>query len=317
MNKQFAQDIAQGLSAAQKYIPCQYFYDERGSWLFQQIMQLPEYYLTACETDILERRSDDLLQAFQANKRSFNLIDLGAGDATKTKTLLRAFVQKEVDFSYTPVDLSTSILSALSESLDAVYDEQLRYKAMNADYWEAMEQLKVASSDNTRKVVLFLGANIGNFSPQESINFLTKLKSYLNKGDLALVGFDLKKRPEIIYNAYLDTKGITAAFNLNLLHRINRELGGCFKPNYFRFYPSYNPQTGVLSSHLVAQKEQTVRIESLGIEVHFEQWEAIHTEISTKHNRQDIEALASAAGYQVREYLLDSKAYFVDALLEV
>ncbi|MGH1334560.1 MAG: L-histidine N(alpha)-methyltransferase [Aureispira sp.] len=317
MNEQFAQDIAQGLSAPQKYIPCQYFYDERGSWLFQQIMQLPEYYLTACETDILEQKGTALLESFQANKKKFNLIDLGAGDATKTKTLLRNYVQQGLDFTYTPVDLSTSILSALSESLDAVYDEQLAYQAINADYWAAMEQLQATSDDKTRKVVLFLGANMGNFSPQESIDFLTKLKGYLNKGDLVLVGFDLKKRPEIIYNAYLDTKGITAAFNLNLLHRINRELGGSFKPNYFRFYPSYNAQTGVLSSHLVAQKEQTVRIEGLNMDVHFEQWEAIHTEISVKHSHQDIEQLAANAGYKIKEYLTDSKCYFVDALLEV
>lgn len=317
MKEQFAQDIAQGLSAAQKYIPYQYFYDERGSWLFQQIMQLPEYYLTACETDILEKSSAKLLQAFQAGGCAFNLIDLGAGDATKTKSLLGAYVQQGVDFTYTPVDLSTSILSALSESLDAVYDETLAYEALNLDYWAAMEQLQATANKKTRKVVLFLGANIGNFTPQESIDFLTQLKGYLNKGDLVLLGFDLKKRPEIIYKAYLDTKGTTAAFNLNLLHRINRELGGNFKPNYFRFYPSYNAQTGIVSSHLVAQKEQTVHIEALKMDVHFEQWEAIHTEISAKHNRQDIEQLAAAAGYKVRDYLTDSKAYFVDALLEV
>lgn len=317
MKEQFAQDIAQGLSAPHKYIPCQYFYDERGSWLFQQIMQLPEYYLTACETDILEKKGEELLQAFQANGKAFNLIDLGAGDATKTKILLSQYVQQGVPFTYTPVDLSTSILSALSESLDAVYEDKLNYQAINADYWEAMEQIQEQADATTRKVVLFLGANIGNFTFEESVDFLTQLKSYLNKGDLVLIGFDLKKRPEIIYQAYLDTKGITAAFNLNLLHRINRELGGNFKPNYFRFYPSYNAQTGILSSHLVAQKEQTVDIEGLNMKVKFEQWEAIHTEISVKHSPQDIEQLAQAAGYQVRQQLTDSKAYFVDVLLEV
>lgn len=317
MDEQFAQDIAQGLSAAQKYIPCQYFYDERGSWLFQQIMQLPEYYLTACETDVLEKQGTALLPIFGAKGKVFNLIDLGAGDATKTKALLSNYVQQQAKFTYTPVDLSTSILSALSESLDAVYEERLNYQAINADYWEAMEQIKATSDSAIRKVVLFLGANIGNFAPEESINFLTKLKTYLNKGDLVLMGFDLKKRPEIIYKAYLDTKGTTAAFNLNLLHRINRELGGNFKPNYFRYYPSYNAQTGILSSHLVAQKEQTVSIKHLNMEVKFEQWEAIHTESAVKHSPADIEQLATTAGYQIREYLMDSKAYFVDVLLEV
>ena len=132
-----------------------------------------------------------------------------------------------------------------------------------------------------------------------------------------LIGFDLKKRPEIIYKAYLDSKGITAAFNLNLLHRINQELGANFKTNYFRFYPYYNPQTGELRSHLVSQKEQTVKIEALDLEIKFEQWESIHTEISKKHTIKEIESLAAAAGFTIKEHFLDSKAYFVDSLLEV
>lgn len=317
MDAVFAQDILQGLTADQKYIPCQYFYDERGSWLFQQIMQLPEYYLTACETEILEKDHQTLLEAFQADGCRFNLIDLGAGDATKTKSLLSPYVEQGVDFIYTPVDLSTSILSALSDSLDAVYDTRLTYRAMNADYWEAMEELQAEADPNTRKVVLFLGANIGNYTSQQSIAFLQRLKTYLNSGDLVLMGFDLKKRPEIIEKAYLDTKGTTAAFNLNLLHRINRELGGAFKPNYFRFYPCYNPQTGVLSSYLVAQKEQAVRIEALNLTVQFEQWEAIHTEISCKHTQADVEALAEAAGYRIQGQYTDRKAYFTDVLLTV
>ncbi len=316
MDAAFAQDIHQGLTADQKYIPCQYFYDERGSWLFQQIMQLPEYYLTACETQILEQYNEELLQAFRAGGQSFNLIDLGAGDATKTKSLIGPYVDKGIDFTYTPVDLAPSILSALSDSLDAVYEDNLRYNAMNADYWEAMEALQ-SSGDPARKVVLFLGSNIGNFDAQQSMAFLQRLKTYLRPGDLVLLGFDLKKRPEIIYQAYLDTKGTTAAFNLNLLHRINRELGGSFKPNYFRFYPAYNPQTGVLSSFLVAQKEQAVHIEALDLTVHFDQWEAIHTEISCKHTQTDIEALARAAGYHIQAQYTDKKAYFTDVLLTV
>lgn len=316
MDAAFAQDIHQGLTADQKYIPCQYFYDERGSWLFQQIMQLPEYYLTACETQLLEQHQGELLEAFCAGDRSFNLIDLGAGDATKTKSLISPYVKHGVDFTYTPVDLAPSILSALSDSLDAVYEDSLNYQAMNADYWEAMEVLK-SSGSQARKVVLFLGANIGNFITEESIAFLQRLKTYLEPGDLVLVGFDLKKRPEIIYKAYLDTKGTTAAFNLNLLHRINRELGGSFKPNYFRFYPTYNPQTGVLSSYLVAQKEQDVRIEGLDLTIHFDQWEAIHTEISCKHTQIDIEDLAIAAGYRIQAQYTDKKAYFTDVLLSV
>lgn len=316
MNEQFAEDIQKGLGAAQKSIPFIYFYDERGTWLFQQITQLPEYYLTACEQSILEEHKEKMLNYFSAKTKSFNLIDLGAGDASKTKTLLQDYSEKAVNFTYTPVDLSTSILWALSESLDAAYPD-LKHSAINEDYWVAMAQLQEKSKKNERKVVLFLGANIGNFTKEESLEFLTTLKSYLNPGDMVLIGFDLKKRPEIIYKAYLDSKGITAAFNLNLLHRVNEELGGNFKPNYFRFYPYYNPQTGELMSHLVSQKEQTVHIEALGMDIKFEQWESIHTEVSKKHTIQEIEALSEEAGFTVKEHFVDSKAYFVDTLLEL
>lgn len=313
MNKQFADDVKAGLSAPLKSIPYIYFYDERGSWLFQQIMQLPEYYLTACEVCILDTYKEQMLKHFSAKNKNFNLIDLGAGDASKTKCLLEYYVEQKTNFKYTPVDLSTSILSALSESLDAAYPN-LKHKAINADYWDAMEQLR---EQKERKIVLFLGANIGNFTYDESVNFLTTLKSYLSPGDMVLIGFDLKKRPEIIHKAYLDSKGITAAFNLNLLHRINQELGGNFKPNYFRFYPYYNPQTGELRSHLVSQKEQTVQIEALNMEVHFDQWESIHTEISKKHTIKEIEELAASTGFSIKEHFIDSKAYFVDTLLEL
>lgn len=316
MQTQFAQDIQKGMLASKKAIPFIYFYDERGSWLFQQIMQLPEYYLTACEMSILEQNKDVLLEHFKTGKKTFDLIDLGAGDASKTKTLLQGYSEQQVDFTYTPVDLSTSILSALSESLYAAYPD-LKHNAINKDYWAALESLQQTRKKNERKVVLFLGANIGNFTHEEALDFLTTLKSYLEPGDLFLIGFDLKKRPEIIYKAYLDTKGITAAFNLNLLHRINQELGGNFKPNYFRFYPYYNPQTGELMSHLVSQKEQVVRIEGLDLEVKFEQWEAIHTEISKKYSLQEIEALATEAGFKVKNHFFDSKSYFVDTLWEV
>ncbi len=316
MEDKFAEDIRKGLSASQKSIPYQYFYNERGSWLFQQIMQLPEYYLPGCERSILESNEAALLDFFQAGNQEFNLIDLGAGDASKTKTLLAAYEQRDVPFTYTPVDLSTSILSALSESLNAAYPN-LNFEALNKDYWEAMEYLQHKTIKGQRKVVLFLGANIGNFTQEESRAFLQQLKSYLAPGDLIMIGFDLRKRPEIIYKAYLDSKGITAAFNLNLLHRINQELGGNFKPNYFRFYPYYNPLTGALMSNLVSLKKQSVRIEALDMDFQFEQWEAIHTEISKKHTLAEIETLAKDAGYKVKEHFLDAKNYFVDSLFEL
>ncbi len=315
MDEKFANDIREGMTKRHKSIPFIYFYNERGTWLFQQIMQLPEYYLTNCETEILEKAKNDFLKHFSPKGKPFNLIDLGAGDGSKTKVLLEEYHTKEINFTYTPIDLSTSVLSALSESLDAAYPE-LKYEALNDDYWVALDKLK-NSSTKQRKIVLFLGSNIGNFTKQETLDFLNKLKSYLNPGDLALIGFDLKKRPEIIYKAYLDSKGTTAAFNLNLLHRINEELDADFKPNYFRFYPAYNPQTGELLSYLVSQKAQKVTIKKLDLEVHFEQWEAIYTEVSKKYSISEIEFLASETGFKIKDKYLDSKAYFTNVLLEV
>lgn len=311
----FEAAIQASLTQSQKSIPNHYLYDARGCWLFQQIMQLPEYYLTSCETNILTEHQGTLLEYFQAQKSDFTLIDLGAGDASKTKILLEAYTQAAAAFDYAAVDLSESMLSALSESLDAVYPD-LNYQCLQMDYWAAMEQLAQQKNDK-RKVVLFLGANIGNFQSTEVTNFLTTLKSYLAPGDLVLIGFDLKKRPEIIHKAYFDSKGTTAAFNLNLLHRINRELGGNFKTNYFRFYPYYNPQTGAVMSYLVSQKEQTVRIDALNLDLKFEQWESIHTEIAKKYSLSEIEALAKQTGFQIQDQLLDSKAYFVNSLWKV
>lgn len=309
-NQEFSQDIREGFSKQLKSIPFKYFYDERGSWLFQQIMQLPEYYLTDCEIEILDTYKDDLLDLFIDKNNTFNLVDLGAGDATKTRTLIEYYYSKKINFTYSPIDLSKSILTALSESVHAVYPE-LKYNPLNMDYWEALKKL---NDTNERKIIMFLGANIGNFSLDESISFLTNLKSYLKSDDLLLVGFDLKKRPEIIYKAYSDSKGITAAFNLNLLHRINNELNANFITNYFRFYPHYNPQNGELVSQLVSLKSQIVDIKDLEMEVEFKQWDTIHTEISKKYTIEEIENLAELSGLKIKKIFFDKRNYFVDVL---
>ncbi len=315
MSTTFAEAVKTGLQQAKKSLPSTYFYNERGNWLYHQIMQLPEYYLNDCEIDTLTKQKEVLLQYFGAAQQPFNLIDLGAGDGSKTKILLDHFLKKGAAFEYTPIDIAPSTLSALSESLDAAFPT-LRYQALNMDYWDALEQLQTNGSKD-RKVVLFLGSNIGNLPAEQIQPFLQQLRASLHKGDLILVGFDLKKRPEIIYQAYLDTKGTTAAFNLNLLHRINQELGGNFKPNYFRYYPYYNPQTGEVMSHLVSQKQQTVRIEQLDMEVQFEQWESIHTEVAKKYTLSQIEQLAQDTGFALKQHFVDEKNYFVNTLLEV
>lgn len=316
MNQEFANDVKAGLTAESKYLLPKYFYDARGSWLFQQIMQLPEYYLTKCESDIITHNTTEALDLFSKGNKRFNIIDMGVGDGLKTKILLEDLVAQKANFEYTAIDLSTAIMEILADSINAAFPS-MDYTPMNMDYFEALEQLAANSKKNVRKVLLFLGSNIGNFTNEETVAFLAKVKSFLQKGDLLIVGFDLKKRPEIIYKAYNDTKGTTAAFNLNLLHRINSELGGNFKPNYFRFYPFYNPQNGELQSYLVSQKKQTVQIEALDLTVEFNQWEAIHTELSKKYSLSEIEGLADQAGFKVEQHLIDSKGYFVDTVLTI
>jgi L-histidine N-alpha-methyltransferase len=306
-----ANAIAKGLSEEPKRLPSWLFYDETGDKLFQKIMCSPEYYLTRCEFEILSRHKEELLHYFSSPGKSFQLIELGAGDGRKTEILLRHFLQQHAAFTYVPIDISATILSELTSRLKHSLP-LLEIHAVNNDYFESLAHL----SGYEKKVLLFLGANIGNFIPAEAKVFLEEIARTLHEKDLALIGIDLKKSPRIIAKAYDDAQGITREFNLNLLKRLNNEFGGQFNLHDFEHYPYYDPKTGAAKSYLVSLKDQNVYIEALGETFRFSQWETIETEISQKYDMFTMEKLLSDAGLEIIDLFFDSHQYFCDVLVK-
>jgi dimethylhistidine N-methyltransferase len=308
---QFADDVLRGLSATPKELSSKYFYDDEGSRLFQEIMKLPEYYLTGCENEIFSTQTNDIYRAFANGDNAFDLIELGAGDGTKTAVLVDHFLKQNADISYSPIDISQEALDALTEKFEREFPT-LRMNAMSGDYFKILESLR--SENGRRKVLLFLGSNIGNFSADQSVAFFRSLREVMSDNDLLLVGFDLQKDPHVIANAYDDAAGVTAKFNLNLLTRINRELGGNFDLDKFTHYANYRPIEGSARSFLISREKQTVRIEALDRDFEFDQWEAVFMEISQKYSLKMIDDLAEKSGFEVKQNFFDSKNYYCNSL---
>ncbi len=278
----------EGLEAKQKRLSSKYFYDDEGSKLFQAIMNLPEYYLTRSEYEIFESYKENLYYQFSKDTENFNLVELGAGDGLKTQVLLSHFVEKAIPFTYLPIDISAEALHQLKLRFDKTIPS-LNFEGIEGEYFEALAELKVknnesnpSSKENTRNIVLFLGSNIGNFGNDQSLNFLKQLAQNLSKDDYLLLGFDVKKHPQIIKMAYDDAGGVTKAFNLNLLKRINRELEANFNIEKFDFYSTYIPETGEVRSYIVSGTKQEVILKKLDKTIKFEWGETIHTEIFKK-----------------------------------
>ena len=310
---QLATDTLKGLSSSPKYLLSKYFYDDEGSRIFQDIMNMPEYYLTNCEHEIFSEQKEELLKAFINNDENFNLVELGSGDGLKTKILLNHFFNKGANFQYLPVDISQKANADLAANLKTEIPG-LMVKPKTGDYFRVLQKLN--SDDRTPKVIFFLGSNIGNFNRQETGNFLEDLSDYTNTGDKVFIGFDLKKSPEIILKAYNDPHGHSRRFTFNQLHRLNRELDASFVPGNFVHHCTYNPQSGELRSYLIAKKEHNVQIGALEQVFHFEKWEPIFMELSRKFDRKTIEQLAADHGFKLVKNFTDSRNYFVDSLWE-
>ncbi len=291
----FAEDTYKGLTSYPKYLLSKYIYDEKGDKLFQKIMEMPEYYLTQCEYDILKTNAREISEIF-SHEKGFELIELGAGDGKKTKLLLKELLKNAYDFSYLPVDISQHVLDELEESL-ARELPGVRVSPQQGTYFKTLA--KLAEFDTRKKVILVLGSNIGNLRHKEAVNFLANITKAMDKEDMLFMGFDQKKEPKRILEAYNDPHGITEAFNKNLLERINRELEGSFDPDSFIHWETYDPETGTAKSFLVSKREQKVSIKKLELEVHFEAWESIHTEISQKYDDSVVNWLATEAGLEV------------------
>lgn len=308
MNNQFARDVLDGLTSTPKTLSSKYFYDEEGDRIFQQIMNLEEYYLTRSEYQIMEENKDQILDIFKKDTTRFNLVEFGAGDGYKTKVLLDHFLSSGADFKYVPIDISANVLDVLEDSLKEELPS-LEVKPIENEYFKALKELE---NGGTRNVVLFLGSNIGNFTDARAIKFLKELNEALKDGDLVFIGFDLKKDPEVILKAYNDDSGITRNFNMNLLKRINRELHGNFDLAGFKHFPTYDPITGTTKSYLVSTKKQSVEIMDSNIE--FDEWEPIHMEISQKYSMKDIEVLAMQTGFGIIGNFYDFRRYFVNSV---
>ena len=308
----FALDVLVGLSEPRKYLPSKYLYDARGSELFRRITELPVYYLTRCELEILSTRAEDIGRYVQGER--FNLVELGAGFGRKTVELIDRFQKMGLDFQYVPIDISEAAMKGLVTSMGERFPD-LAVHGLVSDYFNGLKWLN--NRYDCRNFVLFLGSSIGNFSHAEGRVFLRNLWNCLNHGDVVLIGMDLKKDIELLLHAYNDAEGVTAEFNLNLLKRINRELGGQFDVTKFRHYGTYDVFVGGMVSYLVSLEAQTVFIEMIGRSFSFEPWEPIHTEYSHKYLVPDIERLAAQTGFVVLEHIFDSQRYFTDSIWRV
>lgn len=305
----FYKDVLAGLSASPKKLQSKYFYDAAGDKLFQDIMQAPEYYLTNCEMEIFSEQNQELAAILIKQFKNFDLIELGAGDATKSIHLLQQLLQNKVDFTYLPIDISTNVIEQLGYKLPK-HLPGLQMHGLNGDYFDMLKEARQLS--DRPKVVLFMGSNIGNMPVKEASDFCAELRKALSPNDLVIIGFDLKKNPKTILAAYNDVAGITKKFNLNLLKRINRELNADFDLNQFDHYPLYDPQTGACKSFLVSLAQQEISIGSTKIQ--FEEHELIDMEVSQKYNLQEITLMAENSGFELVENFFDNKKWFVDAV---
>lgn len=308
-----AQETLKGLTSKPKSLSSKFFYDDNGSRIFQKIMRMPEYYLTDCEFEIFKTKSYDIVQNFARNRRDLEIVELGAGDGVKTTLLLNELQKQAVGFRYFPIDISEEILLELESNLKKRFSS-IRVEPKVGDYFDMMEEIEKLS--HTPKVILFLGSNIGNFSTNESLDFFRHLRSIIREHDMLFIGFDLKKDPGTILNAYNDKQGHTRDFNINLLHRINKELGANFNLSNFIHSPTYDPLEGIAKSYLVSTKDQDVYISELDKTISFRKWEAIYTEMSKKFDIPMIEHIAKTTGFKVAKNFTDSRGYFVNSLWE-
>lgn len=308
---QFAEDVLRGLSSTPKQLSSKYFYDDEGSRLFREIMQLPEYYPTRAELKVFTENKEAIHEAFVDGADAIDVIELGAGDGMKTAVLIEHFLTKGVDFTYSPIDISQEANDTLSSRFREKFPE-LRIDPHTGDYFKVLTSLKNGS--DRRKIVMFLGSNIGNFQRQQAVDFFHQLRAVMNPNDRLFIGFDMQKDPRVIVAAYDDPQGVTAAFNLNLLRRINRELGADFDLEKFSHYAQYRPIECAARSFLISREKQTVTIDALKRSFEIDQWEAIFMEISQKYTRAMIEELAAASGFEIETEFFDEENFYTDSL---
>lgn len=297
MNTNFLNDVIEGLSQTPKQLSSKYFYDDKGDKIFQQIMQMEEYYLPKCEMEIIHNQTENIVNSLGFDK--LDIIGLGSGDGSKTKHFLKHIIDLGKTAVYYPLDISEDVLKTNKKNVTK-FIPNLEVYPIAGDYFETLDKLV---HDNP-KIILFLGSTIGNYDNESAVFFLTKIYKLMNENDVLVVSFDLKKNPNKVLAAYNDKNGITKSFNINLLERINRELNANFNLDNFDHYPYYNPISGTCYSYIFSKKNQMVTID--GKEINFEANELIHTEISQKYSLKTIEDFKNSVGFKSVEHFLDS-----------
>ncbi len=297
----FKEDILNGLALKQKSIPPKYFYDDKGSELFEKICTTPEYYVTRTETEILIENSGNIAESCSGIN---NITELGSGSSVKTRFLLSAFLDKNEDVHYLPIDVSEILVQSGNELIKEY--ECLNVTGVIGEYESSLNL--VSGLVNEPKLIIFLGSSIGNFDIAHAEQFMCSVAANMKPDDKLLVGFDLVKDIDILNAAYNDKQGVTAEFNLNLLNRINKELNGDFNLQNFEHKAYFNSFESRIEMHLVSKQEQTVKVS--GNEFHFKEGETIHTENSYKFTPQMIQTIADAAGLSILKNWNDKNNWF-------
>ncbi len=293
-------EVLNGLRKTQKELPCKYFYDEHGSMLFDRICTLNEYYIPRIETAIMEAYIAEITELLGVN---INLIEYGSGSSNKTRILLDNL--HNID-TYMPIDICEEQLLSSKEELKTLYPD-LNIHSICADYTNSLE-LPELEHTNKRKIVYFPGSSIGNFDPPRAKQFLEHIANVCGPDGGLLIGVDLKKDPDVLYRAYNDSQGITAAFNLNILKRINRELGCDFQVESFAHYAFYNTYQGRIEMHLLSLRDQAINLN--GVTFTFSDFESIWTESSYKYTVDEFQQIAASAGFKAVKTWKDEKQWF-------
>jgi L-histidine Nalpha-methyltransferase len=300
-----ARAVVEGFRAPQKTLSSAWFYDDEGSRLFQEIMALDAYYLTRTEHGILRSRGDELARRIAPDARPVDLIELGSGDGEKTLSICEALARRGADCVFRPMDISPHALEQLSQRF-AEHLPGFPVQPLCGDYFLNWP----ATAPGRRQVAMFLGSNLGNQTRDGAIALLRRMRAHLRPGDALVLGLDLEKDPHVIRAAYDDPDGVTARFNLNLLVRLNRELGMDFDLDQFSHYATYSPLDGAARSFLVSRRRQIVHSRRLGCDFAFQAGETIYTEQSQKYSQGMIDAMARESGFDVQCHFTDEQGWY-------
>jgi L-histidine N-alpha-methyltransferase len=317
INNEFVKDVEKGLADKQKHISPIFFYDKKGSKLFEEICSQPEYYLNRSESLILKRSVDEIMNKLA--EKQISIIELGNGNSLKTRILLKPFLGNLKKVCYFPIDVSLKMLKKSIKDLSKEY-VNLEIFGICSDYLSGLMKIndfiKMKNNIPKNKLIIFLGSSIGNFDPKEAKNFLYSLKRYIRQEDAILIGIDLEKDKRILDKAYNDKMGITAKFNLNILARINRELDGEFKLSSFEHKSFYNIHKHRIEMHLKSKLDQEVRVGAIKKTFHFKKGETIHTENSYKYSQNNLNELVKDAGLEMIQSFTDPKKQYTLILLK-